>query len=463
MMTDSLERFLQDLRFDVPAGLVDRAKAAVAVDATGARQAVRGTVHNRVDFDTPRHGWTLAVVAALLAIAIVATLVFTARSLHPRQITPANPIPHRAASSASCSVQVSQRPSQVIPEKMLSPTTGWAQGALRTTDGGLHWRDTSAPQPNRAPGPTGYDDFFLDSTHAWTAQAVSSPTSCAAVTFMTTDGGQTWHQSEPVSVDVQADSEVGLQLNFIDAQHGWLLAEAGQWMFGHGPVDAYLYVTSDSGLHWREISHRPGTAASGACEAKLGNVVFASQATGWSQLPRQCDTTLLVTRDGGVTWKAQRLPHPKVASCPCWAGLPTFFDQKRGIVSVFDDAGAQSLLATSDGGSTWSYRALPPTGYSLTIDFIDANTGWDTVTPPGWSKLSGAPKDWLYRTNDGGQTWTLVQADLPLGFPIFGLWFVDANNGFAAQQNVALTGPELLRTTDGGQTWKVIETQILRT
>jgi len=48
----------------------------------------------------------------------------------------------------------------------------------------------------------------------------------------------------------------------------------------------------------------------------------------------------------------------------------------------------------------------------LTIDFIDANTGWDTVTPPGWSKLSGAPKDWLYRTNDGGQTWTLVQADL---------------------------------------------------
>jgi photosystem II stability/assembly factor-like uncharacterized protein len=409
-----------------------------------------------------RQTWAMTLVAALLAIAIVATLVFTARSLHPRQITPANPIPRRAASSASCSVQVSQRPSQVIPEKMLSPTTGWAQGALRTTDGGLHWRDTSAPQPNRAPGPTGYDDFFLDSTHAWTAQAVSSPTSCSAVTFMTTDGGQTWHQSEPVSVDVQADSEVDLQLNFIDAQHGWLLAEAGQWMFGHGPVDAYLYVTSDGGLHWREISHRPGTAASGACEAKLGNVVFASQATGWS-LPQCPDTTLLVTRDGGATWNVQRLPHPKVASCPCRAGLPTFSDQKRGIVSVFDDAGAQSLLATSDGGSTWSYRALPPTGYSLTIDFIDANTGWDIVTPPGWSKLRGAPKDWLYRTNDGGQTWTLVQADLPLGFPIFGLWFVDANHGFAVQQNVALTGSELLRTTDGGHTWKVIETQILRT
>ena len=411
-----------------------------------------------------RQPWAITLVAALLALAIVAALLFTARSLHPKQVTPANPIPHQTASGASCSVQASERPSQVVPEKMLSPTTGWAQGALRTTDGGLHWHDTSAPLPNRAPGPTGYDDFFLDSTHAWTAQAVSSPTSCTAVTFRSTDGGQTWQQSEPVSVDVQADSEVELQLNFIDAQHGWLLAEAGQWMFGHGPVDAYLYVTSDGGLHWREISHRPGTAASGACEAKLGNVVFASQTTGWSQLPYQCDTTLLVTHDGGVTWKAQRLPHPKDASCPCSASLPTFFDEKRGIVSVFGNAGQQSLLATSDGGGTWSYRAMPPTGYSLSIDFIDANTGWDVVTPPGWSKgLSGAPKDWLYRTVDGGQTWTLVQADLPLGSPILGLWFVDANNGFAVQQNVALTGSELLRTTDGGHTWKVIETQILTT
>lgn len=459
MADDTLKRNLDrafDPGPDFPHPLL-MSRTMAMLDAA-AKTAGRGQERRMQDRRQP---WAMTLVAALLALAIVAALLFTARSLHPKQVTPANPIPHQTASGASCSVQASERPSQVVPEKMLSPTTGWAQGALRTTDGGLHWHDTSAPLPNRAPGPTGYDDFFLDSTHAWTAQAVSSPTSCSAVTFRTTDGGHTWQRSEPVSVDVQADSEVELELNFIDAQHGWLLAEAGHWMFGHGPVDAYLYVTSDGGLHWREISHRPGTAASGACEAKLGNVVFASQTTGWS-LPQCPDTTLLVTHDGGATWNVLRLPHPSQANCPCYTSLPTFFDEKRGIVSVFGDAGQQSLLATSDGGGTWSYRALPPTGYSVTIDFIDANTGWDIVTPPGWSKLSGAPKDWLYRTNDGGQTWTLVQADLPLGFPIFGLWFVDANNGFAVQQNVALTGSELLRTTDGGHTWKVIETQILR-
>ena len=467
MADDTLKRNL-DRAFDPGQDfphpwLMSRTMAMLDAEAKTAGRGRERRIRDR------RQPWAMTLVATLLALAIVAALLFTARSLHSRQVTPANPIPHRAASNASCSVHLPERPSQVIPEKMLSPTTGWAQGALRTTDGGLNWHDTSAASSlNRAPGFTGYADFFLDSTHAWTAQAVSSPTSCAAVTFMTSDGGQTWQQSEPVSVDVQADWEVGLQLYFIDAQHGWLLAEAGKFMFGPGPVDAYLYVTSDGGLHWRRVSHRSGSGtkptSAAACEAQLGSVVFASQTTGWSQLPYQCDTTLLVTHDGGVTWTAQRLPHPKDASCPCSAGLPTFFGEKRGIVSVFGNAGQQSLLATSDGGGTWSYRALPPTGYSLMIDFIDANTGWDIVTPPGWSKgLSGAPKDWLYQTVDGGQTWTFVQANLPLGYPILGLWFVDANNGFAVQQNVALTGSELLRTTDGGHTWKVIETQILRT
>lgn len=82
-MTDSLEQFLQDIRFDVPAGLVDGAKAAAILDAAGSRGALGGArprrtrppSRNRSELAPPRHQWALAVVAALLAIAIVATLV----------------------------------------------------------------------------------------------------------------------------------------------------------------------------------------------------------------------------------------------------------------------------------------------------------------------------------------------------------------------------------------------------
>lgn len=55
------------------------------------------TVHNAVSssnaFGRKRQPKTLALVAALLAIAIVATLVFAARSLHSTPVVPANSVP----------------------------------------------------------------------------------------------------------------------------------------------------------------------------------------------------------------------------------------------------------------------------------------------------------------------------------------------------------------------------------
>lgn len=115
-MTDSLDRFLQDLQFDLPAGLVDRAKHAGAASGQTtlyySPQAIKaetqdpvqpekqvtppirktrlgGDVHNYGQRRPPK---ILALVAALIAFAIVGTLVLTARSLHPRQVAPANPV-----------------------------------------------------------------------------------------------------------------------------------------------------------------------------------------------------------------------------------------------------------------------------------------------------------------------------------------------------------------------------------
>jgi photosystem II stability/assembly factor-like uncharacterized protein len=168
----------------------------------------------------------------------------------------------------------------------------------------------------------------------------------------------------------------------------------------------------------------------------------------------------LVTRDGGVTWKLQRLPSALVSGCPCEAPLPVFFNDQQGIL-----VGDNLLLGTSDGGSTWVERSLPPRITSccgdavwryFQVDFLDANTGWAIAPPPGWTK--GSPvKDWLYRTGDGGQTWTLAQMDLPLGYPVSALLIIDANNAYALGQ--AGSAEELVKTSDGGHSWKVINAQ----
>jgi photosystem II stability/assembly factor-like uncharacterized protein len=463
-MTDSLERFLEDLRFDMPGGLVDRAKAAAVSDAAGARQAARGALHSRGDFEAQRHSWAAALVAVLIAVAIVATLLFVA---HDRQAVPATPIPHRATLGATCDTQTS--PS--VPLRMLSSTMGWAHGALRTTDGGLHWKDMSPPSlTNRT---RAYAECFLDSNHAWTAQAIRSGTVAAdhIVTFATTNGGRTWQQSVPVALGVRLCANenytcgggwgVAPQLFFIDAQQGWLLVGFGR-LDDYGDVNsidsAVLYSTSDGGLHWTMVSssgsvtNRPATS----CLPIVLGVTFVSPTSGWGQTCSPHGPALLVTHDGGVTWNVQRLPAALVNGGE--APLPVFFNDKQGILL------GSVLLATSDGGSTWVERSLPPPITSccgdavwrvFQVDFLDANTGWAISPGPGWTK--GSPvRDWLYRTSDGGQTWTLTQKDLPMGDQVSALLVVDANDAFAATTGSVGPGNELFKTTDGGRTWKVV-------
>jgi photosystem II stability/assembly factor-like uncharacterized protein len=124
------------------------------------------------------------------------------------------------------------------------------------------------------------------------------------------------------------------------------------------------------------------------------------------------------------------------------------------------------LLVTADAGLTWR-PVRPPqnTGYSLLMDFVDVNTWWDVVTPSSWQK-GQAVRDLLYRTTDGGQTWNLVAQDLPLGYPLQGLFFTDADHGMASQPQGATSGAslgqgvEVLTTSDGGRTWKSVIAQV---
>jgi hypothetical protein len=106
-MTDSLERFLQDLHFDVPSGLVDRAKAA-AVDAPGHNGGELGqtsrilhatqsqwVLRNRnSDRDRPlgrRTELIAGIAAAVLALIVIGTFVYIRGVPTPNRVMPALP------------------------------------------------------------------------------------------------------------------------------------------------------------------------------------------------------------------------------------------------------------------------------------------------------------------------------------------------------------------------------------
>ncbi len=80
------------------------------------------------------------------------------------------------------------------------------------------------------------------------------------------------------------------------------------------------------------------------------------------------------------------------------------------------------------------------------LAFANEDDGWALVAPV--HSLDRA----LYRTNDGGATWALLVAHVP----IFGnLRFTGPDNGWATGDSA------LMRTSDGGLTWQSVDTPVL--
>ncbi len=97
-----------------------------------------------------------------------------------------------------------------------------------------------------------------------------------------------------------------------------------------------------------------------------------------------------------------------------------------------------AIVATADGGDSWSLQA---SGYSLTlhgVDFVDRRTGWAV----GQLGL-------ILHTTDGGQTWNVQDRDAALERNLIHVRFSDAKRGSI----VAERGSFWLHTTDGGANW----------
>jgi photosystem II stability/assembly factor-like uncharacterized protein len=176
------------------------------------------------------------------------------------------------------------------------------------------------------------------------------------------------------------------------------------------------------------------------------------------------DQRLLLTADGGSTWRDATPPAAQEGTTPANLLAVKFVDPAHGWVAFAEPFklgtdpgfGRVDVWRTSDGGQTWAKTELPPavlhnqgdTLGDVGFDFLDLSHGYAYIT--GGSATEAHDSD-LYWTADGGQTWS---ADRPSGSGSDG---VEGTVAFgSASDGVIVGGPEgsgVSFTRDGGKTW----------
>ena len=165
--------------------------------------------------------------------------------------------------------------------------------------------------------------------------------------------------------------------------------------------------------------------------------------------------TVLRTVDGGRTWQ----PRP-VAGAPAldFRDVDAVSAQTAYALSI-GPGEASRIYKTRDGGSTWTLQ-LAITDPQM---FLDAMAFRDETHGAAFSD-SVDGRFVIFSTSNGGADWTRVPADrLPPALPGEGAFAASGTNvamGAAGQIWIGTTKSRVLRSLDDGRTWSVVSTPL---
>jgi photosystem II stability/assembly factor-like uncharacterized protein len=389
--------------------------------------------------------WLLPLVAAILAVAVVVALVFAAQLQRARSVVPANTTPRAVAGTLVLPV-LDQSMFSVSDAAVLvdqSPANPEGRGRLEIThDGGQTWirTDIAALQVRVT---------WFDSEHLFVAAK-----DLAALTLqMTADGGYQWRT-------IKAPGPVSQQTYlpyFLDPVEGWIRSCSDSGC-GQGSLST-IWHTIDSGAHWQQL----GNPVSWPGVLPIDLYFVDSQRGFMGAASSDGAGRVVVTQDGGNSWRLVDLPQPPGGWFPpdagptsCGAGactvLPHMFG-KHGVVLVEEPATHTErdwfTYTTADGGLTWTNPQVVSAQVPQPLEMP-----WQApLDPENWwmTDLQGT----LLWTNDGGSTWHSSRPTLAAGYSLAYAKPVTADVLWGIARGSV--GQFLVRSSDRGNTWSVIK------
>jgi photosystem II stability/assembly factor-like uncharacterized protein len=172
-------------------------------------------------------------------------------------------------------------------------------------------------------------------------------------------------------------------------------------------------------------------------------VDFVDNSSGWCVGQSK---SVYRTTDGGSTWTESTTP-----STTDLDGGICFIDSLRGWAAggntYFDKTAAGTIVTSADGGKTWTVQENNSDYRFNSICFVDSHSGW-TVGETYDEAVGSNGRTAVFRTSDGGQTWTEIEVSAISG-GLKDVFFVDATYGWAVGQDGSI-----VHSQDGGMTWE---------
>ena len=279
--------------------------------------------------------------------------------------------------------------------------------------------------------------------------------------------------TEPVAYPAVDDSFLSAtEWRFVGPYRGGrVLAVAGTlddpFVYYFGAAHGGVWKTTDAGMNWRNVSDDFFEfPAVGALDVSFSDsdVIYVGTGEGVQRQFISPGDGVYKSVDGGDTWINVGLKetrhiaririHPRDANIVYVAAMGDMFGPNAD----------RGIYRTRDGGETWEqilYKGETTGGVDLTIDPKDPDVIIASmnhhVTYP-WDEESGGPTSGLFKSTDGGDTWTDITHNPGMPKGMVGKICVSISPAQSSRVYafIEADGGEggIYRSDDGGSTWQ---------
>lgn len=216
-----------------------------------------------------------------------------------------------------------------------------------------------------------------------------------------------------------------------------------------------VYKSTDGGKTWVHIGlDDTSQIGSIAIDPRNAGIVYVA-AVGHPYGPNS-ERGVFRSTDGGETWQkvlyvndktgavdlAMDPRHPLTIYASTWQVLRTPWN-------IYDTGPGSAIYKTTDGGDHWTkltqgFPAADMGKIGLTVSPVDSRRIWATI---------GGSKGGIFRSDDGGQTWHLLNGDFSMTSRqyYYGHIFADSQK---LDTVYTFTNKSFLISTDGGTAWR---------